>query len=153
MSSGSIQIEIAGFPIRKHLGSGGMGDVFLATQESLNRLVAIKFLKTDTSNSYLNSEQRFRREAELASSISHPNIAQTFDFGLEEGHLYVVVEYLSGGSLRDRLQPNSPMPLNEAARMLVPLLSAMQSLHDKHMIHRDLKPENILFDEFGNAKI
>jgi len=153
MSSGSLQIEIAGFPIRKHLGSGGMGEVFLAMQESLNRLVTIKFLKNGTSDTYLNSEQRFRREAELASSISHPNIAQTLDFGFAEGRPYLVVEYLPGGSLRDQLQPNSPMPIEQASQILFQLLSAVSSLHDKHMIHRDLKPENILFDEFGNAKI
>ncbi|MEO1999617.1 MAG: bifunctional serine/threonine-protein kinase/formylglycine-generating enzyme family protein [Planctomycetaceae bacterium] len=153
MSSGSIQIEIDGLSVRKHLGSGGMGDVFLALQQSLNRLVAVKFLKTQSQSTYGGSEERFRREAELASSISHPNVAQTLDFGTSEGRMYVVFEYLPGGSLRDRLQPDTPWSLNQAAQLLTPLLSGVKALHDKHMIHRDLKPENILFDDYGNAKI
>jgi eukaryotic-like serine/threonine-protein kinase len=132
------------YRIERVLGKGGMGTVYLATQLSVNRPVAIKTLLKD-----LLSEQkhvkRFYQEARSASSLNHPNIIRIFDFGIDGATRvpFLAMEFLEGQPLSDLLEENGPVPERRAADMLAQVAKALVEAHDKDLVHRDLKPDNI----------
>jgi serine/threonine-protein kinase len=131
------------YEITSLIGKGGMGEVFLARHRRLpGRQVAVKVLQNSAS---LNPElyARFRREAEIATQLGHPNIVEVFDFdALRDGTPFLIMEYLRGESLEHRLQ-RGPLPLNEALAITRQIGSALQAAHRAGVVHRDLKPANV----------
>lgn len=146
------------------LGRGGMAEVYRARDPMLDRNVAIKVILPHLAADEM-FEERFLREAKLVASLSHPNIIRLFDFGLENGLPFMVMEYLGYGTLKDRIKEYSPqnrtMPLEDIARIISPVTNALDYAHENDAIHRDIKPANILFTsnrdpvitDFGIAKI
>ncbi len=126
------------------LGQGGMGQVYLARDPDLNRDVALKLVVLPGSESDLTRQQRFKREVQASARLSHPHIITLYDVGLEHQPPYVVMELLTGGTLRDRLQAKR-LPWPQTLRLLRPLGLALSYAHRAGVIHRDLKPANIMF--------
>jgi serine/threonine protein kinase len=126
-----------------------MGEVYVARQRTLDRLVAIKFLKPEDEPDPDPQVDlaRFRREAELMAKVSHPHILSLFDFGEVGGRAYLVMAYVEEGDLRRRMCPGRPMPIAAVRSVLGPVGDALSYLHRQGIIHRDLKPENILLRE------
>ena len=141
--------EIPGYSILERIGKGGMGEVYLARQLALGRLVAIKFLRPDGPMDPEHDTARFRREAELMAKVKHPNILSIHDFGEADGYYYLIAEFAEGGDLRRRMSPGFPMPIDEVRSLILPVGEALAYLHRQGIVHRDLKPENILLDEEG----
>lgn len=135
------------------LGSGGMADVYLAHDDILDRPLALKVL----SSRYAQDEEfieRFRREAQNAASLSHPNIVSIFDRGeTEDGTYYIAMEYLPGGTLKDRLVERGPLPARTAAAVALQIAEALRAAHNSDVVHRDIKPHNILITESGDIKV
>jgi WD40 repeat protein/predicted Ser/Thr protein kinase len=139
--------RIPGYELIRELGRGGMGIVYLARQETLNRFVALKMLRAGFFAD-ADAVQRFQREGEAVAQLHHPHIVQVYELGsvtLEvQGVLpYMALEYINGPSL-DTLVAGKPLPAREAAQLLLPLAEAMQTAHEKGILHRDLKPANVL---------
>jgi serine/threonine-protein kinase len=140
------------YKILEMIGGGGMANVYLAHDMILDRDVAVKMLRLD----FANDEEfirRFRREAQSATSLAHPNIVNIYDVG-EEGDLYyIVMEFIDGQTLKQYIQQNSPLKVEDAIGIMKQLTSAISHAHQNHIIHRDIKPHNILVDHAGNVKI
>lgn len=146
--------EIPGFELLEPVGEGGMGKVFLARQTSLDREVAIKFLRREllTEEWFL---ERLEREARTVARLRHPNLVTVHDFiRLKDGTAAVVMEWIRGGSLRDRMN-RSPegLPLEEVRVIASQVASALAAAHADGIVHRDVKPENILIDAGGHARV
>jgi tRNA A-37 threonylcarbamoyl transferase component Bud32 len=141
--------KIARYEILREIGRGGMATVFLAHDPNFQREVAVKvMLREAVDNPAL--FQRFLREARTVASLEHPAIVPVYDFGEEDGRPFLVMRYLSGGSLAERIR-KGPIPIADAAKVLVRIGSALESAHAKGVVHRDIKPSNILFDQPGEA--
>src|SRR5918997_5389161 len=141
------------YELRGQVGSGGMADVFLAHDEVLDRDVALKMLKDKYTE---NDEfvERFKREAQSAAALSHPNIVPIFDRGAsEDGTYYIAMEYLSGGTLKDRILSKGALPARTAAAVALQIAEALRAAHERGVIHRDIKPHNILITESGDVKV
>jgi len=138
------KLNIPGYRINAHVGSGGMAVVFRAMQESLQRQVALKVLKETESKEWT---ERFLNEGRILASLSHRNIITVHDIGIYEGHIYISMEYLEGGDLRARIK--SGITSKEALKILATIGEALEIAHKKGVIHRDVKPGNILFREDG----
>jgi serine/threonine-protein kinase len=135
------------YRLEQRLGLGGMSEVWAAEDTELGRRVAIKLLGHDADAA------RFNREARAVAALAHPNICQLYDFGEEAGRPFMVLEYLGGGTLEDRLVTGEPYPDEETARVAAELAAALAHAHARGLVHRDLKPANVLFDEEGRPKI
>ncbi|HET6695485.1 MAG TPA: serine/threonine-protein kinase [Gaiellaceae bacterium] len=137
---------IAGrFRLERILGHGGMSEVWLAHDLELERPVAVKLLSSAGTAS------RFEREARSVASLSHPNIVGVFDFGEHEGRPYLVLEYVPGGTLDERL--SKPLSDEDVAEIARDIAAGLAHAHERGIVHRDLKPSNVLFDGEGRAKI
>jgi serine/threonine protein kinase len=145
--------EIRGYEVLERLGKGSMGEVYLARQLALGRLVAIKFLMPEGGADPEHDLARFRREAELMAKISHPNVIPIHDFGEADGRPYLVMEYVAGGDLRRRMPAGRAMPIDEVRRIVLPVGEALAYLHRQEIIHRDLKPENILLQDDEHPRV
>jgi serine/threonine protein kinase/formylglycine-generating enzyme required for sulfatase activity len=140
--------ELGGrYQIRKSLGQGGMAAVYVAQDNHLNREVAIKVILPGYDHSEL-FLKRFDREARSAARLTHPNVIKVIDYGVAEGLPYLVMEYVSEGSLKDRL--GAAIPWKEAFRQLIPVARALAYAHSQGIVHRDLKPANILVTRSGD---
>lgn len=141
------------YRLSDRLGSGGMAEVYLAHDDVLDRNVALKVL----SNRYSEDEEfveRFRREAQNAAALSHPNIVSIFDRGeSEDGTYYIAMEYLPGGTLKDRILKRGALPARTAAAVAEQIAEALQVAHGSDVIHRDIKPHNILITDSGDIKV
>ena len=155
MSSRSlIGQSIGKYKIVESLGRGGMAEVYRAYQSNLDRDVAIKIM-----HSFLADEEnfltRFQREAKSMASLNHNNIVGVYDFDVQDGIYYIVMEYVSGGTLKERLESlarsNEKMPLSESVRLVLEVADALAYAHSRSMVHRDIKPGNIMVDEEGHA--
>ena len=135
------------YEILNPLGAGGMGEVYLARDNRLDRTVAIKVLPDHLSASP-EIQQRFEREAKVISSLSHPHICTLFDVGHEEGMAYLVMEHLEGESLAERLERGA-VPLPQVMEIGVQIADALDKAHKSGVIHRDLKPGNIMLTASG----
>jgi serine/threonine protein kinase len=145
--------EILGYRIVRHLSSGGMGRLYYAIQQSLNRPVVIKVANHSDSDSQVEVIERFEREAFLQAKGSHPNVVGIIDRGTIDGRFYIVMEYVEGGDLRSRLNTNRQMSLGQARHVLIGIGQAVSALHEKSIVHRDLKPENILLGQDGTVRL
>jgi eukaryotic-like serine/threonine-protein kinase len=142
---------IPGYEILGKLGEGGMGVVYKARQQGLNRLVALKMI-IGGSQVREHHLARFRIEAEAVAQLRHPNIVQIYDIGEVDGMPYVSLELLEGGDLQDRLA-GTPQPSMPAALLVATLARAMHAAHQARIVHRDLKPANVLLTADGQPKI
>ncbi len=140
-----------GYRIEGVIGRGGMGVVYKANQLSLGRPVAIKLLPEDFADrpQFL---ERFHREVDVLSKLSHPNIVTVFERGEIDERPYLVMEYVEGTSLRDVIK-EGPLPAAEALNVVRGVLAALEHAHDKGIIHRDIKPENVLVAPGGIVKV
>jgi len=142
---------IPGYDLLDELGRGAMGVVYRARHRALNRLVALKVIRP-----WLYSDPevaaRFRAEAETAARFQHPNIVQVHEVGEHEGQGYLALEYVAGGTLRERLA-GSPRVPREAARLVENLALAVHYAHERGIVHRDLKPANVVLTEEGIPKV
>lgn len=135
------------YVLEQPLGGGAMSSVWLARDSELERNVAVKLLAPAADRS------RFEREARAVASLAHPNICQLYDYGEAEQGPYMVLEWLPGGTLEDRLAAGTPLPDDEVGRIAHEIASGLAYAHGRGLVHRDLKPANILFDAEGRAKI
>ena len=143
-----MALRLPGYRITERLGKGGMAHVFLATQNSFERPVAIKILSPSLSMEPRFAEQ-FMREARTVASLNHPHIVPVYDVGEYEGYHYLSMEYVTGGSLKERIR--NGMTEADAETVLRQLASALHYAGEHHFIHRDVKPDNILFRADGSA--
>lgn len=137
------------YEIQSLLGKGGMATVYKARHSSLNRTVAVKVLP----RAMLHDDtfmQRFRREAELIARLENLHILPIFDYGEQDGMPYLVMRFLEGGTLKERIE-QGPMPWEDIVSILSQVASALDYAHSRNVIHRDIKPSNILLDNEGNA--
>jgi eukaryotic-like serine/threonine-protein kinase len=140
------------YVIKRKLGSGGMADVYLAEDQELGRRVALKLLD-DRHASDEQFVERFRREAQSAAGLNHPNIVSIFDRGRAEGTYYIAMEYLDGRTLKELLVRNGPTPVPIAIDYARQILSALAFAHRNGIVHRDIKPHNIVVGGDGRLKV
>ena len=146
-----IGTKLAHYVVTSHLGSGGMGEVYQATDTKLGREVAIKTLPEEFAND-ADRLARFEREAKLLASLNHPNIGAIY--GLEESNdiRFLVLELVEGQTLSDRLQRGA-MPVEESLKVALQIAEALEAAHEKGIIHRDLKPSNVKITPDGKVKV
>ncbi len=139
------------YKIGEMIGSGGMADVYLARDTRLARKVAVKVLRSDLARdpSFV---ARFRKEALAAAGLSHPGIVAVYDSG-EEPAPYIVMEFISGHTLRELIHKGQPVPLNRALEIGEGILAALEYSHEQGIIHRDIKPANIMITDQGDVKV
>ncbi|WP_168121946.1 Stk1 family PASTA domain-containing Ser/Thr kinase [Paenibacillus sp. HB172176] len=140
------------YEIVTRIGGGGMALVYKAHDVLLNRNVAVKVLRQQ----FVNDEEfirRFRREAQSAAALSHPNVVSIYDVGQEDDIHYIVMEYVEGNNLNEIIQERAPLQTEEAVRIAMQICDALEHAHQNHIIHRDIKPHNILIGNNGRVKV
>jgi serine/threonine-protein kinase len=140
------------YEIHKRIGRGGMADVFSARDLLLDRQVAVKVLFPEFATD-ANFVERFRREAQSAASLSHPNIVNVYDWGKYEGTYFIVMEEVQGRTLAEILTANKQLTSKQAAEIASEVAAALGFAHDNHVAHRDIKPANILIGSNGQVKV
>ena len=140
------------YRLTARLGSGGMADVYLAEDVRLGREVAVKVLRTPFADDD-EFVERFRIEAQAAALLNHPNIVTVHDRGHDDGQWYLVMEYVRGETLRQRLQREGRLAPEEAASIACDLLAALQAAHERHIVHRDVTSQNVLLSDDGRVKV
>lgn len=140
------------YDIVKSIGEGGMANVYLAQDTILDRKVAIKVLRGDLSadDKFI---RRFEREAQSVSNLSHPNIVEVYDVGVEDGNHYIVMEYIAGITLKQLLKKRESLTLTEVIDIMTQLTDGIAHAHESYIIHRDIKPQNIMIEDNGLIKI
>ncbi|HEY4375834.1 MAG TPA: protein kinase, partial [Acidimicrobiales bacterium] len=131
------------YELHRRIGRGGMAEVYLARDQLLDRPVAIKILFAEfaTDPSFV---ARFRREAQSAANLNHPNIVGVYDWGKERGTYYIVMEYVDGRSLSEILRSEGPLHPQRAAEVAADVAGALGFAHRNGVVHRDVKPGNVL---------
>jgi serine/threonine-protein kinase len=140
------------YELHRRLGKGGMAEVFLARDLQLDRPVAVKVLFPDFANDP-NFVARFRREAQAAANLNHPNIVGVYDWGQEHGTYFIVMEYVEGRSLADLIRTNGSVPPSTAVDVAIDIAAALGAAHRAGVLHRDIKPGNILVTPTGMVKV
>lgn len=140
------------YRVLRRLGGGGMADVYLCEDLTLDRRVAIKVL-LERFRGDAQFLERFRREAKAAAGLNHPNVVGIHDWGEVEGVPYIVMEYVEGETLKDLIRRRGRLNGNDAVRITLGLLAAVQFAHRNDIVHRDIKAQNILLDGAGNVKV
>lgn len=138
--------------VTDRIARGGMATVFLATDNRLEREVAVKVMHPHLADD-VQFVARFHREAKSAARMSHPNVVAVFDQGKQDDLVYLVMEYVPGTTLRDLLLQRGALTAGEALEVIEPVLDALSAAHRAGLIHRDIKPENILITEDGRVKV
>jgi len=142
------------YHILKQLGEGGMATVYRARDNRLDRDVAVKVIRTNAFGSTVqtNMLKRFEREARALAKLSHPNILKVLDYGEHNGAPFIVMEYLPGGTLKEKLA-KSNLPWKDSIRLLLPIAQALAYAHSQGVVHRDIKPSNILITDSGDPML
>ena len=139
------------YEIREKIGQGGMGEVHLAHDTSLDRRAALKFLPESLQNNET-AKKRFLREAKSAAALDHPYICKIYEIGEAEGRSFIAMEYVRGQTLEQKLA-KGPLPLDQTIRIASEIAEALETAHQEGIVHRDLKPSNIMLTEGGHAKV
>ena len=145
------QTQLGRYEIRSLLGAGGMGEVYLAHDTSLNRKVALKVLPADVASNH-DRMRRFKQEATSAASLNHPNIAHIYEIGQSNDLNFIAMEYVDGTTLRDKIHREHE-ELSKLLRVLQHVAEGLAKAHDAGIVHRDLKPDNIMITSDGHAKV
>ena len=140
------------YELLRHIARGGMADVYLARDGLLGREVALKVLFPEFANDP-NFVERFRREAQAAANLNHPNIVGIYDWGQERGTYYIVMEHVSGRSMSDVLRSTGPLHPDRAAEIASDVAGALSTAHAAGLVHRDIKLGNILVSDSGDVKV
>src|SRR6202451_2605155 len=140
--------KLGPYEIQSPLGAGGMGEGYRARDTRLDRTVAVKILPSHLSTSP-ELKQRMEREGRAISSLNHPHICQLYDIGSQSGTDYLVMEFLEGETLAERLR-KGPLPLSEIYKIGIAVAEALAVAHRSGIVHRDLKPGNILLTQGGD---
>ena len=143
----SLGTTLGPYEIQSPLGAGGMGGVYTARDTRLDRTVAIKVLPEHVAADP-ELKQRFEREAKTVAALSHPNICPVFDVGSQDGIDFLVMEYLDGETLAQRLEKGA-LPLDQALQIAIEIADALDKAHRQGIVHRDLKPGNIMLTKSG----
>jgi hypothetical protein len=146
--------QVPGYELLESLGRGGMGDVFRAKQGSLGRMVALKLLRPDlVATGWL--PERFEQEARTMAALQHPNVVTVHDcVRIEDGRVAIVMEFIGGGSLREKLHAApGGLPLPQALKWAREIADGLRAAHGAGVVHRDVKPDNVLIDEAGTARV
>src|SRR5450755_357810 len=138
-----VGTTLGSYAILAEIAQGGMSTVYRARQASVGRDVAIKVLPGSLMHEKKFLE-RFNREVEVIASLQHPHILPVYDFGEQDGIPYIVMAYLTGGTLSEYIVKRGPLPLNEVIKFMRQIADALEFAHSKGIIHRDFKPSNVL---------
>jgi eukaryotic-like serine/threonine-protein kinase len=152
MSQQSQQVFSGRYEILRHLARGGMAEVYLAHDLMLDRRVALKVLFPELSTDR-NFVERFRREAQAAANLSHPNIVSIYDWGEEDGTYFIVMEYIDGRTLGQIIRGEGPLLPERAAEIGADVAGALAFAHKSGVVHRDVKPGNVLISPSGQVKV
>jgi eukaryotic-like serine/threonine-protein kinase len=139
------------YQLAEFVGGGGMGAVFRATDTSMGRTVAVKVLSRDQTDE--ETIRRFRNEAHSAARLDHPNIARAYYVGEHEGWNYIVFEYVQGTNLRDLVEKQGPLPIEQALNFTLQVAQALDHAAGRDVVHRDIKPSNVLVTPAGEIKL
>lgn len=140
------------YTILEPIGGGGMAEVYRAHDQLLDRSVAVKILRSQ----FTNDDEfvvRFRREAQAAAKLSNPNIVNIYDVGRDEDIYYIIMEYISGETLKEKVQREGPLPVEVCVRIALEIAEALEHAHQNNIVHCDIKPHNILLTKAGRVKV
>lgn len=140
------------YEIEEKIGAGGMSDVYKARDLTLGRSVAVKVLKSEFSED-MNFVTKFRAEAQAAAGLEHPNIVNVYDVGSQDGFYYIIMEYVSGITLKTYIEKKGRLNYKETLSIAIQVARGIQAAHAKNIIHRDIKPQNIMISTDGKVKV
>ncbi len=140
------------YQLEQTLGTGGMALVYKAKDLMLERSVAVKVLREDLSTD-MSFRERFRQEARAAANLSHPNIVTVHDFGLDQGHLFIVMEYVPGTDLKTRIREKGRFSVQETLELMIQVCQGVGYAHRAGLVHCDIKPHNMLVSPDGRLKV
>src|SRR5688500_11248790 len=143
--------QLGRYEIRSLLGAGGMGEVYLAHDASLNRRIALKVLPAEVASDQ-DRMRRFKQEAISAASLNHPSIAHVYEIGEANGLNFIAMEYVEGATLRAKIHQENEV-LSKLLRVLQHVAEGLAKAHDAGIVHRDLKPDNVMITPEGHGKI